>query len=125
MLRRSSGKPKIVSAAITYPGKRNEWTCVPPMVAPTHAVIVPIYKGEEEAAALKDDVDGMVAALRGAGAGVDTGAGTERLTIGWLAGGLLGTSSAAPIGRRFFSSRIKASRRRPSRSPSIPALSAL
>ncbi len=40
---------------------------VPPLLAPLHAVIVPIYKGEEEAAALREDVDGMVTALRAAG----------------------------------------------------------
>jgi prolyl-tRNA synthetase len=57
---------RLIGAMIMTHGD-DDGLVVPPMVAPTHAVIVPIYKGEEEAAALKDDVDGMVAALRAAG----------------------------------------------------------
>jgi len=57
---------RLIGAMIMAHGD-DDGLVVPPMVAPTHVVIVPIYKGEEEAAELKGDVDAMVAALTAAG----------------------------------------------------------
>jgi len=57
---------RLIGAMIMAHGD-DDGLVVPPMVAPTHCVIVPIYKGEDEAADLLGDVDAMAQALRGAG----------------------------------------------------------
>jgi prolyl-tRNA synthetase len=40
---------------------------LPPMLAPIHVVIVPIYKGEEQLGEIRDKMQGMIGALRAKG----------------------------------------------------------
>ncbi len=60
---------RLIGAVILTHGD-DEGVVVPPKLAATQLVIVPIYKGEEEAAALVDDVRAMERALRAAGVAV-------------------------------------------------------
>ena len=57
---------RLIGALIMTHGD-DDGLVIPPKLAPTQVVIVPIFKGDEEAAAIKPDVDAMVAALRAEG----------------------------------------------------------